>query len=209
MGMHRKSIKVAGVGIKNAEKVLLLLHGRGSTAEDIISFAGNLHTNATHIIAPQARNNTWYPYGFMSPVIHNEPWLTSAITLLEDIMTDIQNAGIQTQQVFLIGFSQGACLCLEFAGRNGKQYGGIVAFTGGLMGEVLDTKNYQGDFDETKIFIGNSDNDPHVPLHRSEESKKILEGLGANVTLKIYKGMGHTINEDEINWVNQNILFRK
>lgn len=205
---HTKNIRVEGVDISNAERVLLLLHGRGGTAEDIISFAvAHLKaTVATHIIAPQATNNSWYPNSFLAPVAKNQPWLNSALDMLNGIITDIENKGIKTQQVYIIGFSQGACLSLEFATRNAKHYGGVIAFTGGLIGQVLNAESYGGAFDKTKIFIGNSDHDPHVTLKRSEESKSIMQNLGADVTLKVYPGMGHTINEDEIEWVNKNIL---
>ena len=205
---HKKNIKVAGVELHKAERVLLMLHGRGGTAEDIISFAFThlKQTSGTHIIAPQATNNSWYPNSFLAPVIKNQPWLDSALDLLGEIIEDIENRGIGRQKIFIVGFSQGACLCLEYAARNAKHYGGVIAFTGGLIGEVLDETRYLGDFNNTKIFIGNSDRDPHVPLKRSEDSKSIMEKSGADVTLKVYPGIGHTINEDEINWVNQNIL---
>ena len=205
---HKKNIRVAGADIAAAARVLLMLHGRGGTAEDIISFTHHLSTTIpTHIIAPQATNNSWYPNSFLAPVAKNQPWLDSALDMLKGIMTDIEIKGIKTQQVYIIGFSQGACLSLEFAARNPKKYGGVIAFTGGLIGEVLNAENYGGDFEKTRIFIGNSDRDPHVPLKRSEESKRFMENLGGDVTLKVYPGMGHTINQDEIEWVNKNILI--
>jgi phospholipase/carboxylesterase len=207
MELHGKNNKVAGVSLEKAEMIMLMLHGRGGTAEDIISIAKHLHIHDTHIIAPQATNNSWYPNSFMAPVDQNQPWLKSSLDLLKEIVRDIQLAGIKSEQIYIVGFSQGACLGLEFAAQNAMKFGGIVAFTGGLIGEVIDTKNYKGNFNKTKLFIGNSDRDPHVPLIRSRESKKIMEDQGAEVTLKIYRGMGHTINEDEINWVNQYILL--
>ncbi|MDN3656082.1 dienelactone hydrolase family protein [Ferruginibacter paludis] len=204
---HKKNIRVAGVDIEKAETILLMLHGRGGTAEDIISFTHHLKTTAaTHIIAPQATNNSWYPNSFLAPVEKNQPWLNSALDLLGGIMADTEAKGLNSKQVYIIGFSQGACLSLEFAARNPKKYGGVIAFTGGLIGEVLIIENYCGDFEKTKIFIGNSDRDPHVPLKRSEESKSIMENLGADVALKVYPGMGHTINQDEIEWVNKIVL---
>jgi phospholipase/carboxylesterase len=206
MELHKKNIKVAGVSIEKAEKVMLMLHGRGATAEDIISVSEYLHLPSTHIIAPQATNNSWYPNSFLAPVNLNQPWLKSALDLLKEIINDIQLAGIKSEQVYIVGFSQGACLSLEFAAQNAMKFGGVVAFTGGLIGESIDIKNYKGYFNNTKVFIGNSDKDPHVPLIRSKESKKIMEDMGADVTLKVYPGMGHTINEDEINWVNQHLL---
>jgi phospholipase/carboxylesterase len=204
---HKKNIRVAGVDIAKAESVLLMLHGRGGTADDIISFTYHLKiTAATYIIAPQATNNSWYPNSFLAPVAKNQPWLNSALDMLGGIIADIEAKGFNSKQVYIMGFSQGACLSLEFAARNPKKYGGVIAFTGGLIGEVLNIENYSGGFEKTKIFIGNSDQDPHVPLERSEESKSIMENLGADVTLKVYPGMGHTINQDEIEWVNKNIL---
>ena len=184
-----------------------MLHGRGATAGDIISLSGYLKLHDTHIIAPQATNNAWYPYSFLAPRQQNEPWLSSALELLNEILEDVRTAGIKTEQVFILGFSQGACLTLEFAAQNARLFGGVIAFTGGLIGDVLQEEIYAGNFQKTKVFIGNSDKDPHVPVARSEESKRIIEKLGAEVTLKIYPGMPHTVNDDEINWVNQNIFI--
>jgi phospholipase/carboxylesterase len=206
MNLHEKNIKVAGVRITEARKALLLLHGRGGTAEDIISIAQYMDIKDTHIMAPQAAGNSWYPYSFLSPVEKNEPFLQSALDLLDDIIADIISAGLLPGNIVLLGFSQGACLGLEFAGRNARKLRGIAAFTGGLIGNRLHRDNYKGDFEQTKIFIGNSDQDPHVPLLRSRESAALMESLNAEVTLKIYPGMGHTINSDELQWVNDNLL---
>jgi phospholipase/carboxylesterase len=203
---HSKNVINAGVALKEAQKVLIMLHGRGATAEDIISLSDYLKLRNTHIIAPQATNNAWYPYSFLSPRQQNEPWLSSALQVLNDILNDVIITGIKSQQVFILGFSQGACLTLEFATCNAQPFGGVIAFTGGLIGDVLQEEDYKGNFQKTKVFIGNSDIDPHVPVARSEESKRIMEKLGAEVTLKIYPGMPHTVNDDELNWVNQNIF---
>ena len=207
MAGHTKNIITGGASLKEAEKVLIMLHGRGANAEDIMSISDYLNLPNTHIIAPQATNNAWYPYSFLAPRQQNEPWLSSALQLLKEILSSIITAGLKSQQVFILGFSQGACLTLEFATGNAQPFGGVVAFTGGLIGDILKEENYTGNFQKTKVFIGNSDKDPHVPMARSEESKIIMDGLGAEVTLKIYPGMLHTINEDELNWVNQNIFI--
>ena len=207
MAGHTKNIITGGVSLKDAEKVLVMLHGRGANAEDIMSVSDYLNLQNTHIIAPQATNNAWYPYSFLAPRQQNEPWLSSALQLLKEILSSLITAGLKSQQVFILGFSQGACLTLEFATGNAQPFGGVVAFTGGLIGDILKEENYTGNFQKTKVFIGNSDKDPHVPMARSEESKRIMERLGAEVTLKIYPGMLHTINEDELNWVNQNIFI--
>lgn len=205
---HSKNNVTAGVALPQADKVLIMLHGRGATADDIISLAHHFDLEQTHIIAPQAANFTWYPFSFLAPVEQNEPWLSSALNLINEIVEDVKAAGIKSEQLYLLGFSQGACLTLEFAARNAQMFGGVIAFTGGLIGDKVNVNNYKGDFSKTKVFIGNSDRDPHVPLERSQESKRVMEKLGADVTLKIYPGMAHTVNEDEINWVNQNI-FKK
>jgi phospholipase/carboxylesterase len=206
MAGHSKNIINAGVALKDAEKILIMLHGRGATAEDIISLSDHLKLRNTHIIAPQATNNAWYPYSFLAPRQQNEPWLSSALQVLNEILGAVILTGIKSHQVFILGFSQGACLTLEFATHNAQLFGGVIAFTGGLIGDVLQEKNYTGNFQKTKVFIGNSDKDPHVPAARSQESKRIMEKLGAEVTLKIYPDMPHTVNDDELNWVNQNIF---
>lgn len=193
----------AGTPLKEADKVLIMLHGRGAYAEDILGLSNHLEINNAHIIAPQAKGSSWYPYSFMWPVQQNEPLLSSAIELLNNILKNVLQSGKKSEQVYVLGFSQGACLTLEFAARNVMQFGGIISFTGGLIGEQLNESLYQGNFNGTKIFIGNSDYDPHVPLTRSEASKKILENLGADVTLKVYPNMPHTINQDEIKTVNE------
>jgi len=139
----------------------------------------------------------------MTPIHQNEPWLSSALDLLNSIVADINKAGITSDRIYLLGFSQGACLTLEFATRNARQWGGVTAFTGGLIGDRIYTENYKGDFGGTRVFIGNSDKDPHVPLARTEESRRVMEERGAIVTLKIYPNMAHTINENEIEMVNE------
>ena len=204
---HSKNIITAGVSLNEAERILIMLHGRGARAEDIIPLSHYLNLGNTHIIAPEATNNTWYPYSFLSPRRQNEPWLSSFMHLLSEVLTDVTSAGFKSQQVFILGFSQGACLTLEFASSNAIPFAGVIAFTGGLIGDVLEEENYTGNFQKTKVFIGNSDKDPHVPVARSVESAGIMEKLGADVTLKIYPGMTHTVNEDELNWVNEN-MFR-
>ena len=206
---HSKNIVTAGVTLKAAKQVLIMLHGRGANAEDIISLSRYLKLQDTHIIAPQATNNAWYPYSFLAPRRQNEPWLSSALQLLGEILQDLFAAGFKSHQVFILGFSQGACLALEFATRNAQLFGGIIAFTGGLIGDVLQEESYTGDFQKAKVFIGNSNKDPHVPVTRSEESKIIMEKLSAEVTLKIYPGMAHTVVDDELNWVNENIFSVK
>jgi phospholipase/carboxylesterase len=205
--LHEKSNTLSeGTPLAEANRVLILLHGRGASAQDILSLTHYLNVIETHLLAPQATNFSWYPQSFLAPEKHNEPWLTSALDLIDSLIEDLLKAGKTLGQVVLLGFSQGACLTLEYAARHAKPYGGVAALTGGLIGESLDYSRYSGDFEGAPVFIGNSDIDPHVPLARSRESGKILEDLGASVTLKVYPGMGHTIIQEELNILNNLIL---
>ncbi len=197
----------AGVPIEKAHKVLIMLHGRGATAKDILALSSNLHVKDFHLIAPEAKGNSWYPFSFLTAIEDNQPYLDHALNLLKEVLDSVLAVGgFSSQDVFILGFSQGACLALEFAARNAALYGGVIAFTGGLIGETLKPNFYLGTFQHTAIFIGNSDKDPHVPLSRSTESKVILESLGAKVILKVYPDMPHTITKEEIDYVNQFIL---
>ena len=205
--MHQKKLITAGTNLKEAKKVLVLLHGRGSTAEDIIGLAGELNVKDFALVAPQATNYTWYPYSFLAPVKQNEPWLTSAIQLLADVVADIKKMGISEENIYFAGFSQGACLTLEFVTRNARRWGGVAAFTGGLIGDKIYNENYNGDFGGTPVFVGSSDPDPHVPAERVNASARIMISMNANVTEKIYPNMGHTISVDEIAQANK-LIFR-
>lgn len=204
--MHKRNILAAGTPIDQAEKAMIFIHGRGGDARGILEIAGTLNVEGFALLAPQATGNTWYPYSFLSPVEMNEPWLSSAITTVHELIDEIVEAGIKTENIYLLGFSQGACLTLESAARKAQRYGGLIAFTGGLIGEEIDRSNYQGDFGGTPVFIGSGDPDPHIPVSRVKESNLVLTEMGAKVTEKIYTGIPHTIIQDEIDWVNINIL---
>jgi phospholipase/carboxylesterase len=206
--MHQKKFITARKKISEASNVIIMIHGRGGTAEDILSLASSLHVKDFALLAPQATNNTWYPYSFLAPPADNEPWLSSALSLLKEIISDIESKGIKKEKIYFLGFSQGACLTLEFVARNAAKYGGVVAFTGGLIGDKIYPENYTGDFNGTPIFIGSSNPDPHVPVERVKATAVILRGMNAVVTEKIYPGMGHTINQDEIDNANR-IVFNK
>lgn len=179
-----------------------MVHGRGGSAEDILSLAGYLSVESFSLVAPQATNNTWYPYSFLVRPAENEPWLSSALELLKETVKEINAAGIEDANIYFLGFSQGACLTLEYVTRNARRYGGVAAFTGGLIGDKIYTENYSGDFAGTPVFIGSSDPDPHVPVERVNATAEVLESMKANLTKKIYKNMGHTISQDEIETVN-------
>jgi phospholipase/carboxylesterase len=204
--MHQKNIVTAGKALHPTSRVLVLLHGRGGTAEDIISLSSHFQVNDFSLFAPQATSSTWYPYSFMAPPSQNEPWLSSALALLKELLDDILSKGVLTENIFFCGFSQGACLTLEFVTRNAAKYGGVVAFTGGLIGDKIYNENYKGDFRGTPVFIGTSNPDPHVPVDRVYATSNILKNMNAVVTEKVYNNMGHTINQDEIENANRLIF---
>ena len=201
--MHKKQFILSGKDLKEASKVLIMVHGRGASAESILSVADHLQVNDLALLAPQATNNTWYPYSFLAPPSENEPWLSSALELINDIVNDLTEKNIDPKSIYFLGFSQGACLTLEYVTRNAKQYGGVIAFTGGLIGDKVYTENYKGDFLSTPVFIGTSDPDPHVPVERVNATENILINMNAQVTKRIYERMGHTINQDEIDQANK------
>ena len=207
--MHKKEFITAGQSLENASKVLIMIHGRGGNAEDILGLSDHLDVKEFALLAPKATNNTWYPYSFLMPPSQNEPWLSSALQVLKEIVDELVLKGIKRDSIYFLGFSQGACLTLELVTRNATRYGGVVAFTGGLIGDKIYEPNYVGDFDGTPVFIGTSDPDPHVPVQRVHDSELILRKLNASVTVKVYKGMGHTINQDEIDIVNSTIFSSK
>ena len=204
--MHEKHVLLKGKKLGEASRALVMLHGRGANAEDILSLSGYLNLNDFSILAPQATNNTWYPYSFLAPPHANEPWLSSALSIVDDIVEDIRSYDIPDSSIYFLGFSQGACLTLEYVARNASKFGGVIAFTGGLIGDKVYKQHYEGDFDGTPIFIGSSDPDPHVPIERVKESVAVLTAMNAQVTEKIYPNMGHTISEDEIETVNNTIF---
>jgi phospholipase/carboxylesterase len=206
--MHKKKIISSGKKIDEAGKVLIMIHGRGGSAEDILSLAPSLRVNEFALLAPQATNNTWYPYSFLSPPAENEPWLSSALSVLNEVISDIEGKGIHKKNIYFLGFSQGACLMLEFVTRNATKYGGAAAFTGGLIGDKIYPENYKGDFEETPFFIGTSNPDPHVPVERVKVTANVLRTMNAMVIEKVYLNMGHTISQDEIDNANR-IVFNE
>lgn len=184
--------------LDQARGALLLVHGRGATAESMLPLAEALDVPDLALVAPQAPGFAWYPYPFMSPIQQNEPHLSNALRTLDDLFRELSAAGLPPEKVLLIGFSQGACLASEYAARNARRYGGVAALSGGLIGPPGTPRNYPGSLGGTPVFLGCSDIDPHIPKERVLESEQVLRGLGADVTARIYPGMGHTINEDEL-----------
>jgi phospholipase/carboxylesterase len=208
MYTHQKNIITAGTSLANAKGALVLLHGRGGTAGNILSLIDEFKLQDVSILAPQATHQSWYPHSFMVPVADNQPALDSALEIIGDIVKDIIAAGIPAEKIYFAGFSQGACLTLEFIERNAKRYGGTVAFTGGLIGQQINSGNYKGIFDATPVLITTGDPDPHVPLQRVLESADVLKAMDAIVTVEAYKGRPHTITQPEIDLANRLIFTR-
>ena len=201
-GIHQGQAAVAaGRPLREADAAMVMVHGRGASAESILTLADELGRPELAYVAPQAAGSTWYPYSFMAPIERNEPYLSSALEVLEGLLEKLEAEGIPAERTVLLGFSQGACLTLEFAARHAKRYAGLVALSGGLIGPPGTPRDYPGSFDGTPVFLGCSDRDPHIPEVRVHESAEIARRMGAQVTERIYPGMGHTVNEDELSWV--------
>jgi predicted esterase len=187
-----------GAAIEQARTVAIFIHGRGASAEDILGIAPELGTEDVAYLAPQAAGNTWYPYSFLSPIPQNEPNLTSALNVVAELVAKIRSNGHPSERVVILGFSQGACLGLEFAARNATRYAAVIALSGGLIGPSDTPRDYPGAMLDTPVFLGCSDIDPHIPLERVHESADVFRRMGARVDERIYKRMGHTINADEL-----------
>jgi len=185
----------------NAKSAMVLLHGRGADAESILTLTDEFNNSAYLYAAPQAYGNTWYPYSFLSPRENNEPYLSSALNAVRKLITKLNEKGIPDEEIILLGFSQGACLALEYSAGNAKRYKCIIGLSGGLIGEKIDKTKYKGNFEKSPLFLGCSNKDPHIPEERVHETSEVMEELNAFVIKKIYKEMGHTINEDEINFI--------
>lgn len=200
--MLAPTIRTAGQSLATATKVLIMLHGRGGSAADILSLAPALRVAGFALLAPQAPQNSWYPASFLAPLAQNEPWLSAALHTLRDLVASLESQGIKKENLYFLGFSQGACLTLEFVARTATRYGGVVAFTGGLIGDSIYPEHYAGDFGGTPIFIGTGDPDFHVPVGRVRASTALLTQLGAHVTERVYPNLGHTISQEEIELAN-------
>jgi phospholipase/carboxylesterase len=178
-----------------------MLHGRGASAESILDLAEPLAAPGVAYLAPQAAGSAWYPRRFIEPIASNEPWLSSALALVGAVLTRVEAAGVPPERTVLLGFSQGACLALEYAARNGRRYGGAVGLSGGLIGPPGTRWDYPATLAGTPVFLGCSDVDFHIPKERVDESATVLRTLGADVEERIYPGMDHTVNQDEVDWV--------
>lgn len=191
-------VATAGAPLEQAAGAMILVHGRGATADSIITLAGELGRPDFAYLAPQAGGNTWYPNSFLAPIPSNEPGITSGIAAIGAVLDRITSSGVPAERTIVLGFSQGACLGLEFVARNARRYGGSVALSGGLIGPDGTPRDYAGSLAGTPVFLGCSDIDFHIPESRVHQSAAVMDELGGRVTTRIYPGMGHTINLDEL-----------
>lgn len=204
---HILDIKTAGKPLDQAEKALIMIHGRGGSTQDILSLSQHLNVEDYAVLAPQATNGSWYPLSFIAPVEQNEPWLSSAIEMIGETVKSVLDSGIKAENIYFFGFSQGACLTLEFLARNAQKFGGAVAIIGGVIGDKINRENYKGDFAQTPIFLGTSNPDFHVPIERVYATANILREMNADVTEKVYANFGHSINQEEMELANS-IIFK-
>ena len=201
-GIHRdQPVYTFGTRLAEAKAAVIMLHGRGASAQDILGIAAELNIPEIAWFAPQAYQHTWYPQRFIAPLEANEPWLSSALGKIDMQMDELQQAGLSATQIALLGFSQGACLAVEYAARNPQRYGGVIVFSGGLIGpedEPLDHYPPEADLQQTPVFLGCSDVDFHIPVTRVYQTADILKRMNAQVDTRIYPNMGHLINQDEL-----------
>ena len=196
-------VLMAGEPLASAKAALVMAHGRGASAEDILSLADVLDVQGFALLAPQAAGFQWYPYPFTAPTEQNEPYLSSALAKVGSVLARVSDAGIPPERTILLGFSQGACLSLEYAARNAQRFGGVAGLSGALIGPDGAPRDYPGSLADTPVFLGCSDVDPHIPAARVRESASVLEKLGAQVTMRFYPGLGHTVSRDEADEVNK------
>jgi len=196
---HDSEPATAGAPLEAAAVAVVMVHGRGATAEGILGLREELELPddaAVAYLAPRAHSNTWYPHSFLEPVERNEPGRSSGLRAIDRLVDRATDAGVPADRVLLVGFSQGACLASEYVARHPRRYGGLVVLSGGLIGDELD--DYEGDLDGTPVFLGCSDRDPHIPVERVHATRDALSAMGADVTERIYEGMGHGVNADEL-----------
>jgi predicted esterase len=196
---HRdQPVRREGPEPREARLSVVLVHGRGAAADDILGLVRQIGVNDAAYLAPEAAGRTWYPYSFLVPIERNEPWLTSALARLDRIVADLGREGVGPERIAWVGFSQGACLALEYAARHPRRYAGVAGLSGGLIGPLGTPRDYPGSLAGTPVLLGCSDVDPHIPLERVHETTEVLRGLGASVDERVYPGMEHTVNRDEL-----------
>lgn len=204
---HTLDIKTSGIPIDKAQKALIMIHGRGGSAEDILSLSKHLNVEDYALLAPQATNGSWYPLSFIAPAAQNEPWLSSAIETVGKTVKTALDAGIKAEHIYFFGFSQGACLTVEFLARNAQKFGGAVAVIGGVIGDKINRDHYSGDFAQTPVLLATSNPDFHVPVERVYATANIFREMNAEVTEKVYENFGHSINQEEMELANT-LIFK-
>ena len=187
-----------GPPVEDARLVVIVVHGRGDSAGGILGLAREIALPDVAYVAPQARGNTWYPHSFLAPFESNEPWLGSGLRTIGRVVDGLGARRIPPERIAVLGFSQGACLSLEYVARHARRYAAVLGLSGGLIGPPGTPLEYTGSMEGTPVFLGCSDVDPHIPLERVHGTARVFTGLGAAVDERIYPGMGHTINEDEL-----------
>lgn len=196
---HEKTpVLETGLPVEEAQAAMILIHGRGAGPQSMISLLAHINVEGYTFKMPSATNNTWYPNRFIVPREQNEPFLSSALQKVDDVVQDLVDQGLSTEKIMLLGFSQGACLAVEYAARHPQRYGGVVALSGGLIGAEGEMDNYEGDLDNTPIYLGCDEDDFHIPQERVHESADILGKMGARVKKQIFQGLGHSINNVEL-----------
>ena len=199
---HEQPVHRLGPALDSAAGAVIMLHGRGASAEDILNLAQAMYHPKLAYLAPSAANHSWYPSSFMAPREQNEPWLTSALKKVGATVQLAIDGGIPTERIVICGFSQGACLSTEFVATQPARYAGLIAFTGGLIGPPGMPMNYSGDLQGTSAFFGSGDPDPHVPWSRVQESADVIAAMNARVTTRRYPGRAHTVSADEVRHAN-------
>lgn len=194
-----------GRNLSGAGAAMIMIHGRGATAESILELANYFDQQHVAYIAPQAVNNVWYPYSFLTPEEKNEPHLSSALNTISDIVRFVSHGGIPTDKIMLLGFSQGACLALEWTARQEENISAVFGLSGGLIGPTIAPQKYRGPLPRTAVFLGCSDVDFHIPKERVIESAGMFRTLKADVTMRLYENMGHTVNQDEVEFITHHI----
>lgn len=206
MGEHihqNHPVLTYGADLEDARLIVIMLHGRGSTAEAMLPLAEELYTERAYYLIPQAAYNRWYPNSAFGPLESNEPDLSSALRRIDELVQEMRDAGFSDDQIAFGGFSQGACLASEYVARNARKYAGLFVFSGALIGPPGTTRDYPGSFDGMPVFIGGSDIDPWVAHNLMTESAAVFERMGAQVDFRTYPGMAHTVNQDELNAIQE------
>lgn len=205
-GPHQgEPLVTTGESLDSARVALVLVHGRGRDPNDMFRMVADLPRQGVGYVAPQAAGHSWYPEPFQAPIAENEPGRSSAIEAVEDAIQLANREEIATEQVVIVGFSQGACIASEYVAHRPRRYGGLASLSGGIMGETPDPDEYSGDLDGTPVLLGSTEEDPYMPEERVHESAEIFTALGGDVTTRVYPGNEHTINDDEVEMIRRMI----